>query len=172
RVWRGGGLPAIHLLRQVCETAPDFETAVARLSDPAVRVSIPAFFIIAGSRAGEACVIERLETEARIHHGAEGAVTNDWLSRDLTGRPRGQGADPRSVTRDCALRRDAVLAARDAPWGFDWVGPPIRNPATRVAALANPATGDFWVQGFEPAADRKAAAEAATQPWRSATGDG
>ncbi|MBM3526122.1 MAG: hypothetical protein FJX57_24490 [Alphaproteobacteria bacterium] len=136
--WRSSALPPTHLLRRVVETAPDYATAVAALRD--TDLSLPCFYIVAGLEPTQSCVIERLADRGIVHDGAVGCA-NDWLSPDLTGRPRG---------RDNSARRAAIeSAARDPQDGFGWVTPPILNHRTRLAVTADARAGTLSVVGIE-----------------------
>jgi len=154
RMWRGGGLPAALLLRQTFETARSYAEARDRLADPTQRVAVPAFFVLCGTRPGEACVIERLETDAVVHEGETAVVANDWLSPGLKGAgpsfPRGEGRSEADTRLLCAERRAQLTDHLRAPIDdLSWLSPPVLNRRTRVAAVANPATGDWMLQGWE-----------------------
>ncbi len=149
QVWDAGGIPAAHLLRQVCEDAADFDAAVAMLTDPAIRVAQPVLFTLAGTRPGEACVVERFDTRARVHRKGP-AVANDWLSDDLEGRARGIGMSAHAAREDSRRRRDSLLDHRpQAEFSFDWVRPPVLNRWTKLAAVCHAATGNLAVRGYE-----------------------
>ena len=142
-VWRTRALPPAHLLRQVFETAPDFATARALLTH--TPLALPCLFALSGIGPHEGVVIERLETRAVVHEAQAGrtqlACANDWLSPGLGGRPRG---------RDNAKRQAALLSLADRPvQGFGWLRPPVLNPRTRLAVVANAAKGRLGVLGFE-----------------------
>lgn len=149
QVWQSGGIPAAHLLRQVCDDAPDFDTAVAMLTNPAIRVAQPVLFTIAGTKPSEGCVIERFDIRARIHR-EQPAIANDWLSDDLEGRARGIGMSARAAKSDSHLRRTSLLDhGSSADMSFRWVRPPILNRWTKLAAVCNAATGELAVRGYE-----------------------
>ena len=139
-------MPASHLLRRVFETAADFETARDMLAE--VPVARPVLFTLAGAAADRICLIERTETEARIHDGPV-VVANDWQAPDPFWEPRGCVRDLRADNRE----RRMTLAAADAAEGFSWVLPPVLNPFTRLAVEMEPASGRIEVLGFEPDAD-------------------
>lgn len=140
-VWRTSALPPAHLLRQICETCPDFAAAKAALRD--TELALPVFLSLAGTGADEGCVIERLETAAYMHE-APAAVANHWLTAGLTGRPRGRDSAGRlrAMTGHCDIAPDGAA-------DMAWVVPPVLNPDTRLAVMANPATGRLAVQGWE-----------------------
>ena len=138
KTFRGDRIPPAHLLRQVMETCAGFAEAKRVLCD--TPLALPVFFTLAGTKAGEACVIERLEEEAFVHE-APAAVANHWLSPHLTGRPRGRESHAR-----LAMMRDHPSVGAGA---FDWLAPPILNKDTRLAVVANAARGEMQVQGYE-----------------------
>lgn len=157
RMWRGGGLPAALLLRRVFETARDYADARDRLADRHHRMAVPAFFVLCGTRPDDACVIERLESDAIVHDGAPAVVANDWLSPSPPGGgahwPRGEGNGAAGKARICAERRAQLAALLGRPGlaaaGFDWLAPPMLNRRTRVAAVMTPAHGTWQLQGWE-----------------------
>lgn len=133
------GLPPTHLLRRVFETCRDYTSAVAMIRD--TPICIPAIFTIAGIRPGEAIVIERTRTSAFVP--AEPVAANHWASADgPAGKPRNRSSHD---------RRSAMAAMLSAPpaWSLDWLSPPILMRDTRVAVMANAATGRLLAQGFE-----------------------
>ena len=138
RVARRRALPAPHLLRRVFDRAKDFAEARALLTE--TPIALPAFFTLSGVEADQSCVIERQEDQAALHDGPA-AVANHWLAFATPGRDRGM---------DSRDRLAMMLNLRDRARGrFDWVGPPILNPTTRLVAEANAATGLLRVAGVE-----------------------
>jgi hypothetical protein len=75
KLWRQPHLAPAHLLRQVFERAADFAEAKAMLRE--TPVALPAIFTLAGTRAEEACVIERLPERAHVIEGPACAA-NAW----------------------------------------------------------------------------------------------
>ncbi|MAO54448.1 MAG: hypothetical protein CMM61_01960 [Rhodospirillaceae bacterium] len=138
RVWRRPTLPATHLLRRVFETCATFDAAKVMLRD--TPIAMPAFFSLSGTAPGEACIIERTETEAFVRDG-DAAIANHWVAGPLHGRLRGQDSPGRFALMEA--QRDAVED------GFDWVAPPILNKTTRLAVTANAAAGTLQVRGYE-----------------------
>ena len=143
---RERGMPPLHLLRQVCETAAGFAEAL----DMLVRVELarPVLFTLVGCGPDEIAVIERCEREATVHLGA-GSVANDWREARSGWEPRPCAlADRRldSVTR-CATIEAAATGSTEP---FGWVVPPVRNWNTRLAVEANAGEGWMRVLGFEP----------------------
>jgi len=134
---RSRDLPPAHLLRQVCDEAETYEEARQRIvSTP---LAAPCFVTLAGSRAGQGCVIERTSHDAVVHE-APAAIANHWLSPGRTGHAR---------TGHSRERFAMISAEMEGPGAFAWLRPPVLNPDTRVAAELNPATGMALVQGWE-----------------------
>lgn len=170
-----GGWPASHLLRNVFETARDFADAVRRLSDPAIHLAAPALFTVAGTKPGEAVVIEAGEDRRRVapeYGDGRGRVAcaNMWLSTDFKGRPRAYAADARESAADNNRRRRALaLDALDARTvGFADLPPPLLNPFTLQVVRANAARGDFTVAALDrgPGAAKTAMPEIVAGPTR------
>ncbi len=135
--WRSGALPPAHLLRSVMDGAPDFDRAVALLRD--TPISTPTLFTIAGPGPGQGCVIERQRDRVTVRW-AEPCVTvaNHWSGGG--GIPRGHDSAGRQRQLDAALQAGPDPAA---------LGAPIINATTRLVALADPADGSLWAQGYE-----------------------
>jgi hypothetical protein len=127
-------LPPAHL------QARDYREARERILQ--TPLCLPALFALSGTEAGEGCVIERLEHRA-ILHDQPVAVANHWLTTDLGPElPRGD----LSVARREQLQ---ALLAGETGADFDWLLPPVRNNFTGLAVIANAATGEIAVQGWE-----------------------
>jgi len=141
RQWRRGGLPPVHLLRQVFETAPDYETARRMLIE--TRLAGPAFFTLVGPGPSEGCIIERSPFEAAVRP-APAAVANHWVSMAKPGK----GKNKDSLGRQQAMER----LLRHPPNHFNWLAPPVLNKDTRLVVLAEPSSGFLRVQGFEKSA--------------------
>ncbi len=141
RVWQRTALTPAHLLRQVFETATDFTAARDQLAN--TPLAVPAIFVLAGARPGEACVIERVEDKATVHDGP-GTCANSWrFAAEFGGTWTARG-----YLNDRRLVSLSGTAGRVAP-GFDWVVPPVLNRDTRLAVTANAATGELTVLGYE-----------------------
>ncbi len=138
-VWRGLGLPPSHLARSICDTAGCYAEARRRLIE--TPLCIPAFFILAGASADEGCVIERSEARAAVHP-QPASIANHWLGLSIPGHHRGTDSHGRRERMGKLLHRGSVDS-------FDWVRPPILNPTTRLAAVANAATTELTVVGYE-----------------------
>ena len=138
-VWQSRALPPVHLLRRVFETAKTYAEAKGMLSE--TPLSIPAFFSLAGVGPGEGCVIERLENSALVRD-APASVANHWIAgKQGGGRMRGEDSTGRYAKMEGLLDR--------MPDDYSWVRPPILNPTTRLAVIANPGTGALSVRGYE-----------------------
>jgi len=137
-VFRSRHLPPVHLARRIMETCRSYEEARDALE--LTPLALPAIFTLAGIERGEGCVIERTETRAWIHP-APAATANHWIRADLKGRPRGTDSQRRLRLMNglCRTRTE----------GFDWLIAPVLNPDTRLAVVANPASGQLSVQGWE-----------------------
>lgn len=145
RVWNITHDTASHVLRHAFETAPDYASARQMLIE--TPVASPSIYALCGLNPQELCIIERRETEARVHDGAA-AAANAWRTPDWSGRVRGV-ANPERV---CQIE-EAVVAGDD---DMGWLHPPALNPLTRLAMVANPARGAVTAQGYEaqrPATD-------------------
>lgn len=138
---RSSALPPCHLLRRVFDQCRSYAEARAMLTN--ARLCVPVLYSLAGTKAGEGCVIERTEDLAE-QHPAPVAVANHWLTNSFgRGRPRGD---------DSFARRDRMMVAlSDGPPGLnlDWVVPPIANGYTRLAATMDAGQGALAVQGWE-----------------------
>lgn len=138
RVWKMPYPTPAHLLRSVFERATDFGEAQERLTKEPI--STPAIFSLAGIKAGETVVIERTETDARVHTGANVAA-NHWQAPGWRGRSRGDQSGER------AALMHAVTP--DLAPDFSWLVPPILNQGTRLAMVADAAEGRLVAQGYE-----------------------
>lgn len=138
RVWKMPHPTPSHLLRRVMDEAATFELAREMLArEP---ISTPAIFSLAGTKAREVCVIERTETDARLHEGANVAA-NHWQAHGWRGHVRGGD----SAARAAMMHRVAATFDPD----FRWLQPPILNARTRIAAIADATEGRFLARGYE-----------------------
>lgn len=143
-------LPPAHLLRGVCETAPDYASAVKLLSE--IAVALPVFFTISGIHADEGCVVEREPDRAHVHAGPT-ACANHWRFPGIKGAGATLAARFDAATpfgKGSLARHDAMLSqvARIAD-GFGWLTRPVLNPDTRLACVMNAAQGRMAVLGIE-----------------------
>lgn len=138
RVWKmPHGTPA-HLLRSVFEQAENFQHAKDILTR--TPISSPAIFSLTGTDANETCVIERQETDARVHTGTQVAA-NHWHAIGWTGHARGNDSGGR------ACHMASVSTALDP--ALPWLAAPILNPTTRLVMIADAKSGRFLAQGYE-----------------------
>jgi hypothetical protein len=137
-LWRETGLPATHLLRRVFDACRSYAEAKRMLIE--TPLCLPAFFTLAGTGPDEGCVIERRQNAAAVHE-APAAISNHWVGFGMRGHDRGYDS----------RRRRALMTtlAEDADGRLSWLRPPILNPTTRLAAVANAARGLLSVQGWE-----------------------
>tara|TARA_R110000772_G_scaffold73216_1_gene159416 strand:- start:47487 stop:48485 length:999 start_codon:yes stop_codon:yes gene_type:complete len=139
RIWRRRLMPPTHLLRLAFETCRSYDAAKTLLAE--TPIAVPAFFSLSGTEPHEGCVIERTETQAFIRDGGGAAIANHWVAGPFAGRLRGFDSPGRLARMEAC--RDGVED------GFDWVAPPILNPTTRLAVVANAATAALQVRGYE-----------------------
>lgn len=139
RVGRSRALPPSHLLRLVFDSCANFAEAVALIR--ATPICLPAIFTLAGPGSGEAIAIERTATAG--FEAPSPAAANHWAAvPSPAGRPR----NPSSRARHGAME---VLTATGHGWSLDWLRPPILQPDTRLAMMANPRSGRLLLQGWE-----------------------
>jgi hypothetical protein len=155
-----GHWPAAHLLRHVFDTAETFEEAYECLST--ALVAKPVMFSLIGPQPSQACLIERTESEAVIHHG-DFTIANDW-------HPAGPPRSGHWMARGTFLRgphdseeRRQCLEAHDPQCAFDWVREPVRNCLTRLAVEVSAATGELRLVGYEPTGGLLSDVEEATE---------
>ncbi len=152
RQWRSPHLPPAHLLRQVCETAPDYATAVRRLAE--TPVCQPVLFSIVGTAPDQGCVIERGRTGAFIH-AAPVACANHWRFPGLKGRHPGPlaRADDRSAYVQASRSRLDAMTRRMTDENGDmplaWLSPPILTDDTRLACVLRPTPASLTLVGLE-----------------------
>lgn len=147
RVNRSEALPPSHLLRLAFEQCRSFAEAVALLRR--TPICLPAIFTLAGPESGEAAVIEWTQ-EAAFEPTAPVAA-NHWAAEGgPSGRPRNESSHARRAAMD-------ALRTASPAWSLDWLGPPILQPDTRLAVMANPRSGRILVQGWETAGAATAA---------------
>lgn len=144
---RQEGLPPPHLLRQAFEQAQSYDEARKMLTD--TRIAVPAIFLLAGTKPGEGCVIERLENTAEVTElkaDQQLAASNHFTSSLNT---VGAGWRPRM---DDSEGRNRILSSahgHDLVDHFDWLRSPVINQFTRLCVVSDAATRRLLVQGFE-----------------------
>ncbi len=140
--WRSRAMPPAHLLRRVMDVAADFESAVAMLRD--TPISTPALFTVAGVRDGQGCVIERARHAVSIRWADPTvAVANHWVGVGMPGIARGHDSKARQKQLEVALANRAVAFEAAS------LAAPVVKARTRLVAMADPATGSVWAQGWE-----------------------
>lgn len=147
RMFRSHGLPPMHLLRQVMEEAKSYEEAKFRLAD--TLLCVPVIYILAGTRPGEGCVIERTETDTVIREpGADGSVcaANHFESR-LNGQ--GGGWSPRPIESHARSHHASRMEPHRIGADLDWFESPSANELSRVVVYANAAEGRLSVMGTD-----------------------
>ena len=138
RVWRMSHVTPAHLLREVFETATSFDEAKRMLAERPI--ASPAIFSLAGIRPSETAVIERTETEARLHEGVN-TTANHWQTPGWTGHSRGSDSAGR------ARQMHSVSTALDPT--FPWLTRPVLNWNTRLVMVADAREGRLVAQGYE-----------------------
>jgi hypothetical protein len=138
RVWSMPHLTPAHLLREVFETAMSFEDAKRMLAERPI--SSPSIFSLAGIKPNETAVIERTETEARVHEGGNTAA-NHWQAPGWSGHARGSDSAGR------ARQMHSASTALDP--SFPWLTRPILNWNTRLAMVADAREGRLVARGYE-----------------------
>lgn len=140
------GMPPSHLLRQVFETAKDYKQAKEMLTQ--TPLAVPAIFTLTGMHEGEGCIIERLENAAEVRELSAGlqVVSSNHFHTALA-----HGTTPRPLFNSEGRYRQACSMQGHEIEGdnFSWLRAPILNPFTRIAMVADAATGKLLVQGFE-----------------------
>lgn len=141
-------IPPAHLLRQVFETAKNYDEAKEMLST--TPLAMPVIFALAGTKKDEGCVIERLENDADILPLV--AKKHVACANHFTGKLHqvGKGWRPREIDSEGRYGYACTIAARelDAPH-FGWLKPPALNANTRLAVVADASEPRLMVQGFE-----------------------
>jgi hypothetical protein len=155
-----GRWPVAHLLRHAFDTCRTFEDAADLIAR--APIARPALISVVGPLAGQACLVERTETEAHIHAG-RCTIANDW-------HPAGPARAGHWLCRGALIhgladseRRRGSLEAQPCVAPLDWLQSPVLNGLTRLAVEASPATGELRVIGFEPTSRAMTAVSPATQ---------
>ncbi len=138
RAWNTTHIPPAHLLRQVFETAKNYNEAKDMLSQ--TPITVPAIFVLTGLTADEACVIERKQEEAFILEGPVCAA-NSWRNTNWKGCFRGED----NTSRLNMMEQQQNLTCEN----FSWLKFPILNTRTRLAMITDATTGNIIAQGFE-----------------------
>jgi hypothetical protein len=134
------GLPPAHLLRSIFEHAADYAAAKKQLCE--TPVAVPAIFLLAGTRDGEGCVIERIENQYAVREMGDGAVCAANHFEALTGLWRPRPID--SAGRAVCARGLATAPGLD---DFSWFGAPIANINSRLVFNASARQGGLSLVG-------------------------
>ncbi len=154
-MYQSNALPPAHVLRWVFETAPNYAEAKRLLCE--TPIAVPVIYTLTGTAAHEGCVIERTETTACVRElgDAPHVVTANHFETYLNGVGNGWWPRPlRSGERACGARQLTGAALQP---DFAWFTPPVANPCSRLALVANAQTGTLAVLGTQGTA-------AVTQP--------
>jgi hypothetical protein len=135
RMLHSDGIPPAHLLRRVFEHCGSYPAAKRMLVE--TPICAPAFFALAGAKAGEGCIIERTLDRAGVREMPT-AIANDWVALPERGHSRSSSSRDRQRTMERALSGQS-----------DWRAPPVLNPDTRMLAVMNPAAGSVTAQGYD-----------------------
>jgi hypothetical protein len=138
RVWSMPHPTPAHVLRTTFERAQSFAEARRMLTE--MPVSSPAIFSLAGLGPEETCVIERSETDARVHCGSQVAA-NHWQASGWRGHARGEDSGGRA----CLMAN----VPTDLVSEFPWLERPILNDNTRLVMIADASRGGLVAQGYE-----------------------
>jgi hypothetical protein len=153
-----GALPAPHLLRRVCETAPDYAAALAMLADERIKLAMPALYILSGIAGGEGAVVEALGNERRVHRATTAndftvGVANNWLNREWRGSPRRHAAEwENRVTpfENNRIRCNDICALQQGDFaGASALVAPVLNGHTVLVAAISAASGAMTVEALD-----------------------
>ncbi len=144
KFYKSNALPPAHLLRKVFDEAKSYDEAKKILVE--TPIALPVLFTLSGTNPGEGCVIERLENQAVVRELQGGIVTTtNHFESNFNGI--GSGWLPRA--EDSCARSDAskALPHADVDDKFSWYKAPVANEYSRLAMVANAATGELQVMG-------------------------
>lgn len=148
-VYRNHALPPAHLLRKVFETASSYDEAKEMLMHEPI--SLPVIYTLSGTKAGEGCVIERLENTVAVREiDSQGAVSvANHFESHLNGM--GCGWMPRAYKSHDRSRLAGMLSPEKISDDFAWFTYPVANPLSRLAMIAHANSGEFQVMGTDGA---------------------
>lgn len=136
-------------LREVLETARDFDEAVARLAS--VPLTADCLLLVTGVRAGELVVVERTSTRAALRRAEDGLliVTNDY--RAMPGEVATHADGTLALTADTRYRRAQALCRARPPRSADEALAVLSDPGVRMDMTVQQmsfraATGELVVQ--------------------------
>ena len=146
QVFKTTALPPAHLLRKAFEETQSYEEAKKLLST--TPVALPVIYILAGTRQGEGCVIERTENDYALRPIDKDRVcaSNQFDTRlNLLGH----GWRPRPINSAGRVNQARTLPLSTIDEQFSWFKPPIANSHTRLVMKACAASGTLSVLGTE-----------------------
>lgn len=143
KLWQTPHPTAANVLRRAFDQAHSFAQAKHLLTT--APIAAPAIFSLAGITAGETCVIERTELDARVFDG-KAVAANHWQPEQpgcYDWRGRSRGIDSRG--------RAAQMPGLNATLSpdFSWAKWPVLNNHTRLIMVADAARGRLVAQGYE-----------------------
>ena len=141
-------LPPAHLLRQVFETATNYEQAKSMLIE--THICMPVMYILSGVKPGQACIIERLENKGMVRELSDNpqvSVTNHFQTNLAS---IGKGWRSRAVDSQARAEQIAdIVPTERSLESFTDIAYPVINPLTRLCMLANAKNSMLIVQGWE-----------------------
>jgi hypothetical protein len=112
-------------------------------------VTAPVIFTLTGTKAGEGCVIERLEDKAVVREmSGDRVFTGNHFESSLNDVGAGWKARPLK-THDRVKAAQCINPKEVDKEGFQWFTAPIANKFSRIVMVADAATGEFKVAGTE-----------------------
>lgn len=147
RMYRQNALPPAHLLRKVFEEAATYAEAKKMLAE--TPIAMPVIFILSGTKAGEGCVIERLEDAYAIREMGDKGIASaaNHFESHLNGI--GHGWLPRALLSHGRADESRCLTAAELDADFSWFRAPIANKLSRLAFTADAAKGTLRLMGTD-----------------------
>ncbi|MBM3616946.1 MAG: hypothetical protein FJX23_00180 [Alphaproteobacteria bacterium] len=147
QMYKQHALPPAHLLRKVFEEAASYEEAKHLLATQPI--ALPVIFILSGTKAGEGCVIERLEDSYAIREmgGKDSACAANHFETHLNGV--GHGWLPRALESHGRAKHGQCLDSSAFGEDFHWFKPPIANRLSRLAFTADAGKGTLHLIGTD-----------------------
>jgi hypothetical protein len=137
-------LPVLWLTRHVFDESTSYRSATRRLLTTAS--STPAFFLVAGRKAGEAMLVQstgRHDVVTKVPSGQRMAIANHFITKD-----RDEDGDEDSIARLRAMRRRAAnLARADIVLARGTLArPPVKNADTVQRIVLAPSEGQMFLR--------------------------
>ena len=125
----GLGTSCPFLIREVMETAKNFDEAVDALSTRDLPTD--AIFLVSGAHEGEMAVVERTPQRSKVRRAVDGyvAATNDYRALDVDARASGSPLQETSCSR---YDRVMALLASRRPEGLDDCFTILEDDAVRM----------------------------------------